>query len=94
LEQWVEQSEAARQAARERGEEEVILPFGQGDYGHSFSIEKALSSLSEKELFKRTTCSLCSDLPEKALKTDVGVSLSLLIECGSLGLGRRLLIDE
>lgn len=68
---WVEKSEAERQAARDRGEE--MLPFGKGDYGHKFSFDKALSSLSDEQLFARVTCSLCSDLPASPVKTDVSL---------------------
>jgi hypothetical protein len=71
---WVEQSEKRRKAARERGEEEdVMLPFGQGSFGHAFSMDKALKTLSEKELFQRVVCSTCADIPDKAVKTDVSL---------------------
>jgi hypothetical protein len=76
---WVEQSEAKRKEARERGEEEdFMVPFGQGTFGHAFSMDKALKTLSEKELFKRVVCSSCADVPEKAVKTDVSLILSIL----------------
>jgi hypothetical protein len=69
---WVEQSEERRAAARERGEEEdVMIPFGQGNFGHKFSMDKALKTLNEKALFERVTCSACSDVPDNAVKTDV-----------------------
>jgi len=70
---WVEKSEAERQAARDRGEE--MLPFGRGDYGHKFSFDEALGSLSDKELFARVTCGICSDVPAPPMRTDVSLSL-------------------
>jgi hypothetical protein len=84
---WVEDAEARRKAraeAKERGEEvpelgegdgEDIeeLPFGQGDFGYRFNMDKAIKTLSEKELYNRVVCSKCADFPENAHKTDVGV---------------------
>lgn len=79
---WVEDAELRRKAA-ERGKEDNIgemgisedfeeLPFGQGDFGYQFSMQGALKTLSEKELFKRVTCSMCADMPVEAMKTDCG----------------------
>lgn len=84
---WVEDAEARRKAraeAKERGEEvpelgegdgEDIeeLPFGQGDFGYRFNMDKVIKTLSEKELYNRVVCSKCADFPENAHKTDVGV---------------------
>jgi hypothetical protein len=86
---WVEDAELRRKAA-ERGKEDNIgemgisedfeeLPFGQGDFGYQFSMQGALKTLSEKELFKRVTCSICADMPVEAMKTDVSVSLASLL---------------
>ncbi|PMD36328.1 hypothetical protein L207DRAFT_435119 [Hyaloscypha variabilis F] len=85
---WVEDAtarrEAARRAAEERGEEYVEgmemgvgedseeMPFGQGNFGHRFSMQEALKTLSEKELFKRVLCSACADVPDKPMRTDCG----------------------
>ncbi|KAI6708159.1 hypothetical protein JHW43_009312 [Diplocarpon mali] len=72
---WVEQSETRRAERRERGDlvpDDEMLPFGRSDYGHNFSIEKALRTLDEEELFKRVTCSICSDFPMDPRKTDCG----------------------
>ena len=84
---WVNDAEARRDAARKsaekRGEEYVEgmemgvgeddeeLPFGQGSFGHRFSMQAALKTLSEKELFMRVVCSTCADVPVNAHKTDV-----------------------
>jgi hypothetical protein len=69
---WVEQSAAQRAAAKERGEEEdIMLPFGQGNFGHKFTMDKALKTLSDKALFERVLCSACADVPVNAHKTDV-----------------------
>lgn len=80
---WVKQTEEERQAARERGEDPdqqgveqgEAMRFGAGDYGHSFEMGKAIKTLSEKEMYARVTCSLCSDLPRTAVATDVGYFL-------------------
>ncbi|PBP21187.1 hypothetical protein BUE80_DR007992 [Diplocarpon rosae] len=72
---WVEQSEARRAERRQRGEvvpDEEMLPFGRSDYGHNFNMEKALKTLDEEELFKRVTCSICSDFPMEPMRTDCG----------------------
>jgi hypothetical protein len=74
---WVEDAELRRKAV-ESGEESIgedfeELPFGQGDFGHQFSMKGALKTLSEKELFKRVTCSMCADMPLEPMKTDVSV---------------------
>ena len=81
---WVTQSEEERQAARDRGEEvdEIgqigdSMPFGISDYGHAFKIDRALKTLSEKDMYSRVTCSLCSDLPRSPMLTDVSQSLML-----------------
>ena len=87
---WVEDSEKHRKAARERGGAEGIIlgedgedmeeePFGQGDFGHRFNMDKPLKTLSEKELYKRVACGLCSDVPENAQKTDVSCPPFLFI---------------
>ncbi len=71
---WVGQSEARRAELRARGEvvpDDEVLPFGQSTYGHNFSMDKALKTLNEKELYKRVTCSICSDIPVDPMKTDV-----------------------
>jgi hypothetical protein len=75
---WVTQSEAERRVAkeaRERGEivpdAPEIMPFGRGDYGYNFKMDKALASLSEEELFKRVVCGVCSDIPGQPTETDV-----------------------
>ena len=68
---WVKENEQNRQEAAARGEEYNMLPFGQGDFGYNFDICKALKTLNEKELFKRATCSICSDLPVDSKMTDV-----------------------
>jgi hypothetical protein len=97
---WVQDAQARRDALRaaaeERGEEFVEgmlgedgedmeeLPFGQGDFGHRFSMDKALKTLSEKELFKRVVCSSCADVPQNAHKTDVSSFppfLPLFLDC-------------
>ncbi len=84
---WVEDAEARRKAraeALERGEsvpelgegdgEDIEeLPFGQGDFGYRFNMDKAINTLSEKELYNRVVCSKCADFPENAHKTDVSV---------------------
>jgi hypothetical protein len=91
---WVEDAtarrEAARRAAEERGEEYVEgmemgvgedseeMPFGQGNFGHRFSMQEALKTLSEKELFKRVLCSACADVPDKPMRTDVSLLPSFL----------------
>lgn len=76
---WVEKSEEERQAARDRGEE--MLPFGRGEYGHVFTMEKALSSLSERQLFDRVVCGHCADVPMDATKTDVSSTSLLFLLC-------------
>ncbi|KAK0112612.1 hypothetical protein ONS95_014355 [Cadophora gregata] len=72
---WVETSEAHRAEARARGEvvpDDEMLPFGQSSFGHTFDMEQPLGTLDEGELYKRVTCSLCSDVPTEPLKTDCG----------------------
>ena len=74
---WVEQSEADREAVRASGETAAepgeVMPFGRSDYGHSFVINKPLSTLSEKDLYSRVTCSRCSDIPIQPTQTSVSV---------------------
>lgn len=84
---WVEDAEARRKARAEAlesgkevpdlgegdGEDMEELPFGQGDFGYRFNMDKAIKTLSEKELYNRVVCSKCADFPENAHKTDVGV---------------------
>jgi hypothetical protein len=48
------------------------MPFGQSVYGHSFSIDKPLKSISERELCDHVTCAICCDIPDKTMKTDCG----------------------
>ncbi|TVY73260.1 putative ATP-dependent helicase [Lachnellula suecica] len=70
---WVLASEAARAAARERGEEPgPLLPFGRGDYGDRFDMGKAINSLSETELHQRVNCGFCGDMPTETMETDCG----------------------
>ncbi|PVH71787.1 hypothetical protein DL98DRAFT_613085 [Cadophora sp. DSE1049] len=72
---WVETSEAHRTEARERGEDvpdDEMLPFGQSSFGHTFDMDKPLGTLDEGVLYKRVTCSLCSDVPTEPMKTDCG----------------------
>jgi hypothetical protein len=80
---WVEQSDAEKEAARARGENVTeggeVMPFGRSDYGHSFVIDKALSSLSEKELYSRVACSLCSDVPMQPTQTSVCITSLLQV---------------
>lgn len=45
-----------------------LMPFGQSKYGHKFNIDKAISTLSERELMLRVTCGLCSDMPIDPVK--------------------------
>ena len=72
---WVEESEAEREAARARGESVAepgeVMPFGRSDFGRSFELDKALTTLSEKELYSRVTCSICSDVPIQPTQTSV-----------------------
>ena len=84
---WVKDAQAkrdaARKAAEEKGEEYIEgmemgvgeddeeMPFGQGTFGHRFSMQEAMKTLSEKELFRRVVCSTCSDVPVNPHKTDV-----------------------
>jgi hypothetical protein len=78
---WVSQSEEERRKAkeaRERHEEAPpsleAMPFGKSKFGHKFRLDKALVSLSSKkqqEMYGRVVCSLCSDIPQDPLSTDV-----------------------
>jgi hypothetical protein len=77
---WVTQSEEERKAAqeaRDRGEQAPgaleAMPFGRSDYGHKFVMDKAIASLSEKQLYERVVCSLCSDIPMQPTSTDVSI---------------------
>jgi hypothetical protein len=47
------------------------MPFGISTFGHEFNIDKALKTLSEKDMYSRVTCSLCLDLPRQPMMTDV-----------------------
>ena len=51
-----------------------MRPFGQSSFGHSFDMNKPLGTLDEGVLYKRVTCSICSDFPTEPMKTDVSVS--------------------
>jgi hypothetical protein len=73
---WIKQTEEERQAAIDGYEDPNTacgesMPFGAGDYGHSFEMGKVLKTVSEKEAYSRVTCSLCSDLPRSPVVTDV-----------------------
>lgn len=50
------------------------MPFGAGDYGHSFEMGKALKTLSYEDMYSRNTCCLCSDLPKLPMLTEVSSS--------------------
>ena len=74
---WVDKNDEATEAAREKGEElGESMPFGISKFGHEFNIDKALKTLSEKDMYSRVTCGLCSDLPRQPTMTDVS---SLLV---------------
>ena len=47
------------------------MPFGVGEFGHEFKLDEALKSLSEKDMFKRVVCGVCSDIPHDPQQTDV-----------------------
>jgi hypothetical protein len=47
------------------------MPFGVGKFGHEFKLDEALKSLSEKDMFKRVVCGVCSDIPQDPQQTDV-----------------------
>jgi hypothetical protein len=71
---WVKQSEKERQAleeAREKGEPvpdaPESMPFGASDFGHQFTMDKALAALREDEIM----CSICGYFPYQPTKTDV-----------------------
>lgn len=49
-----------------------LMPFGQSNYGHKFSMDMALKTLSEKDLYQRVTCGICSDVPTNPCKADCG----------------------
>jgi len=72
---WVQESEEKRAEAKARGEPVgPLLPFGRGEYGERFDMEKAINSLDERELHRRVNCGFCSDVPESPMETDVSVS--------------------
>ena len=60
-------------------DETTVLPFGQGDFGHSFKFGKALDTLNETEMMERLTCGICSDFPVNAQKTPVSLSASYFV---------------
>jgi hypothetical protein len=75
---WVSQGEEERKAsqeARDRGEDVPqtlgAMPFGIGNYGHAFSMDKALRTLNDKNMWERVTCAICSDIPMQPTTTDV-----------------------
>lgn len=74
---WVSHSEADRrnQAAIEKGDKPPemleVMPFGRGDYGHRFRIDKALATLKSEALYERVICAICSDFPTQPNVTDV-----------------------
>lgn len=77
--QRVETSQAQYDEALARGEaipDDQMLPFGQSSYGRTFDMDRALKTLNETELYNRVTCSLCSDIPNEPMKTDVSLSKS------------------
>ncbi|TVY39756.1 putative ATP-dependent helicase, partial [Lachnellula occidentalis] len=49
-----------------------LLPFGRGEYGRKFDMQKAFSGLSEAELHQRVNCGFCSDVPHEPMETDCG----------------------
>ncbi|KAH8678935.1 SNF2 family N-terminal domain-containing protein [Tricladium varicosporioides] len=49
-----------------------LMPFGQGTFGESFNIDKALETLNEKDMWDRTVCGICEDVPEEGIITDCG----------------------
>jgi hypothetical protein len=50
------------------------MEIGQGDYGHSFNMTKALDTINEKELDERLVCSRCFDIPKIPVVIDVSLS--------------------
>ncbi|TVY33570.1 putative ATP-dependent helicase, partial [Lachnellula subtilissima] len=70
---WVLESEEIRANAAANGEElGPLLPFGRGNYGKKFDMQKAFSGLSESELHQRVNCGFCGDVPEAPMETDCG----------------------
>ncbi|TVY51440.1 Helicase-like transcription factor CHR28 [Lachnellula cervina] len=70
---WVLESEQVRAEAAARGEElGPLLPFGRGEYGKKFDMQKAFSGLSESELHRRVNCGFCGDVPDEPMETDCG----------------------
>ncbi|KAH7409732.1 SNF2 family N-terminal domain-containing protein [Cadophora sp. MPI-SDFR-AT-0126] len=72
---WVETSDAHGAEALARGEDapdDEMLPFGQSSFGHTFDMDRPLGTLDEGALYKRVTCSICSDFPTEPRKTDCG----------------------
>ncbi|KAH8594411.1 SNF2 family N-terminal domain-containing protein [Bisporella sp. PMI_857] len=76
---WVSQSKQEindAQAARDRGEDVPetfpAMPFGRGNFGHEFKMDKALETLNDAEMFARVVCAICSDMPQSPKITDCG----------------------
>lgn len=81
---WVEKSEEGKLAVAASGKEAVVdepesMPFGLGDYGYDFKMDKALSTLGEEDLYSKVTCSVCSDIPRSPKMTDVSLPTSLYL---------------
>lgn len=62
------------------GEEQEVLPFGAGTFGHKFEFAKVLETLDEVQMAARTICGLCSDLPIDGKQTPVSHSLIFSFE--------------
>ena len=69
---WIRETALDRQAAIDKGEEPLhSIPYGKGDFGKAFQMDRALDTLDEQEMMDRITCGKCGDYPQGIVQTDV-----------------------
>jgi hypothetical protein len=75
INQWVQQTEEEKLAARARGDPTLMpresQPFGRSEFGKYFRMGNLLDSINSKDLIQRVICGICGDLPQEAVITDV-----------------------